>query len=96
MGSSYVPPESKMTYMCSDGGIKPGDLVQAAPRIGSRIIMRELFDENERPYRMIVVVIKPNPVNKYDRVVVLLNGVLHNFPDEWLVKCSNVHFGQWR
>jgi hypothetical protein len=74
--------------------IRPGDLVQCKPMIGSRAVMFELFDEQQRPHRMLVVEV----VNgKLDRnVVVLLEGHRRAFPEAWLVKCSQVGLGQWR
>ena len=74
--------------------IRPGDLVQCKPMIGSRTVMHELFDERSRPHRMLVVEVTDAYPDR--RVVVLLKGERRDFPEAWLVKCSQVGLGQWR
>ena len=75
--------------------IRPGDLVQCKPSIGSRTVMYELFDERSRPHRMLVVEVT-DTMYLDRRVVVLLKGERRDFPEAWLVKCSQVGLGQWR
>jgi hypothetical protein len=63
---------SKTKFEITQCGLRAGDLVQAALLIGARSISPQLFDEKQRPIRMLVLDI----VDEHT-VVVLLKGQLH-------------------